>query len=72
MIYVTAAVFYAFMALVVWDDTSKENVDRPWWLGPAPSPALRGVFWFPIMLVALVQVAEELIREAGSVIRPRR
>lgn len=71
MIYLTLAVFYAFMALVVWDDTSKENARAPGWVHK-PSPALRGVFWFPIMLAALVQVAEELIREAGSVIRPRR
>lgn len=71
MITALGLVFYALMALVVWDDTSKENARAPGWV-TKPTPWARGVFWLPLMLVVIYHLAIELFHEASGALRPRR
>lgn len=66
------AVFYVLMGLIVWQGTHADNRDRPPWLGPTPSPVLRGVFWFPMMLVAILMLLADLVLEAGGLLVRRK
>lgn len=64
--------FYAVMALVVGVCTHNDNETLPSCFD-APSPWLRGLFWFPVMLVAICLIAlDSIAAVAGGARKHRR